>query len=108
MPDLPHIACPRSLNPNGSVVVNEQDSLENVAACVYAIATCEVGQMPLIADFGIPSPLFQTVPLDLTEIVKAVSAQEPRAESTASASPGAFSAAVQNISLVAQVEEGPT
>lgn len=107
MAELPHIAYPRRLDVHGKVVVNEQDSVEHVAACVYAIATCVTGQMPLIPTFGVPSPLFRSVPLDLTALVKAVGDQEPRAHVTATEQADLLGAAIRDISLVALVEQGP-
>jgi hypothetical protein len=104
---LPHIAFPWTLNRDGRVVVNEQDSVEEVAACVWAIATCVKGQMHMLPNFGATSPLFQAVPLDLSALVEAVEAQEPRARIMATEQPDAFSAAIRNILLTVEVEAGP-
>lgn len=104
---LSHITFPWALGPTGKVAVNEQDSVEEVAACVWAIATCVKGQMHMLPDFGVVSPLFQTVPLDLSQIVAAVEAQEPRAKIMATEQPDAFMAAIRNILLTVEVEAGP-
>jgi hypothetical protein len=108
MPDLPHIALPWTLQRNGKVTVHEQDSVEEIAACVVAITSCVKGQVPMLPDLGVPSPLFTTTPIDTAALVEAASAQEPRAVLAATDQPDVLNAAIRHILSTAQIEEGPS
>lgn len=57
----------------------EQDGPEDVAACVYRTAVCPVGWREDLPEFGIRSPLFQTIPLSLDVLREEISRWEPRA-----------------------------
>lgn len=56
----------------------EQDSAEDVGSCVVNLVACPQGANPYDAAFGVPLVLFNTLPVDTSGIVSAVSAQETR------------------------------
>lgn len=56
----------------GKVVEVEQGSPQDVAAQIYNVISCPQGAALNQPSFGIPFPLFQSLPLDLNAIVKAV------------------------------------
>lgn len=76
--DIPHLAYPFTITADGAVVV-QQDSVEEVAACVAAICSFVEGEREDNPTFGIPSPLFAGVPIDTTSIRAALQVLEPRA-----------------------------
>lgn len=57
----------------------EQDSEDDVAQCVYAVAATELGSREERRDYGVTSPLFRQGGADLAEIQAAVDRWEPRA-----------------------------
>lgn len=77
--EVPKLAVPlRAVG--GRLATVEQDSEENVAAAVYAILAYERGSRIEDADFGVESPVFETIPLDVSEWLEQISKYEPRAE----------------------------
>jgi phage baseplate assembly protein W len=67
-------------NPNyGLPVVVEQNSPEDVAACVANIVVCPQGSKMGDPSFGVPSVLFQTLPVNTNGILAAIQKLEPRA-----------------------------
>lgn len=83
---IPHFQVPFNIvttgNEVGAVVV-DQDTLEEVTACVTAICDCPIGACPQLPSFGIPQPTFGEAPLDPSGIVTAVTDLEPRADESA-------------------------
>jgi len=86
--EFPHFDLPFNLGPQGAVV-NEQDSLEDVAACVVAILQTHLGERDDLPDFGTPHMAFQKMPLGSDDILNLISQQEPRAVLTIEERPGA-------------------
>ena len=78
----PVFDAPFRLDQTGQVVVVEQDSPAEIGAAVYDVIVCPVGANIADPGFGIPSPIFASVPLDTTAIAAAVQALEPRASTT--------------------------
>lgn len=58
----------------------DQDSPDNVAACVYAILSFERGSRIEDPDFGVQDPTFSQMPVDVDEWLEQIAAYEPRAE----------------------------
>lgn len=85
--NLPHFNLPfMMISKNGvpqGIQVVEQDTTEEVLACVTAIVDCPVGAIPQLPSFGIPTPTFNIAPLDPSEIIAAIERIEPRATETA-------------------------
>jgi phage baseplate assembly protein W len=63
---------------NGMLVVNEQDSLADVATCVTILLATPRGTRLELPDYGIGDPLF-TTSLDTAEIAAQLARYEPRA-----------------------------
>lgn len=78
-PLIPKLSIPPRLQ-NGRLAVCEQDSQENVAACVYAVLSYEEGQRIEDPDFGIEDPTFEQLPVDVEEWMEKIGIYEPRAE----------------------------
>src|SRR4051794_13576023 len=78
-PTIPKLRVPLRLE-NGRLALVEQDSQDNVAACVYAILATERGSRLEDPDFGIEDPTFGTMPVDVDEWLEQIAAYEPRAE----------------------------
>jgi hypothetical protein len=70
---------------NAAVV--EQDSLEDISACVTAAMLTRIGQRTSEPTFGITEPAFELQPLDVNQIVQEVAVNEPRALLLAETSP---------------------
>ena len=62
--ETPHFPAHFAFTADGVATV-EQDSPEDVAACVFRTAVCPIGWREDTPEFGIRSPLFKTVPLEL-------------------------------------------
>jgi hypothetical protein len=96
---VPQFAAPFSVGDDGLVKTVEQNSVDDVAACVYNIITCPQGMKPGDPQFGIPWPLFQTVPLNTGAILSAVQRIEPRADVQISEVAVAFNAAIRDVQV---------
>lgn len=85
MADVPHFALPlRFVAGAGktdalAAVTVEQDSLDDVAACVECVIRYRPGERLDNPAFGIDDPVFVTT-LDTEAMLAAISDQEPRAE----------------------------
>lgn len=78
-PAIPKLRVPLRLE-NGRLGICEQDSQENVAACVYAILAYERGSRIENPDFGVEDPTFSDLPFDTREWLEQIARYEPRAE----------------------------
>ena len=87
---IPHFNVPFSFVSNlltdavidGAQVV-EQDTLEEVLACVNTVAECTIGECPSLPFFGVPDLTFAQGPIDTRGIVNAIQRWEPRANEDA-------------------------
>lgn len=98
MPDTPHFALPFRLE-GGSFAVNEQDSAEDVAACVEAVIRTRPGERDELPAFGVTDPAFQQAPIDTDLLVEQVNEWEPRAKALAEETPDLFDATVRRVRL---------
>ena len=78
MADVPHFDLPFQLGPAGANVV-EQDSLDDIANCVIAVALTHIGFRELAPTFGVPDFGLRKQPLGADDINNWISNQEPRA-----------------------------
>lgn len=78
---LPQCAAPFTIGPHGTITV-EQGSEENIAGNVYNVAVCPQGFRDDLPEFGVPSLLWQRMPLDLTGLQQALARWEPQADLT--------------------------
>lgn len=79
---IPHFDVPFALitsGPSSGAIVVDQDTIEEVLACVATVASCGIGQCDVLPTFGIPQETFLQGPPDTTRLVDAISLWEPRA-----------------------------
>ena len=106
--DLPQFDGPFRLNPDGQVAVVEQDSPAEVGVAVLNILVCPQGANTTDPAFGVPSLLFGSLPVDLTDIQAAVTGQEPRARYSLAEIAAAVDLASETILVTASVPGVPT
>jgi hypothetical protein len=58
MADVPHLAWPYRLAPDGRLAVVEQDTLADVTQAVHGLAVTPRGARPLAPDLGVDDPTF--------------------------------------------------
>lgn len=104
MADTPHFALPFRIS-GKAAAVNEQDSLDDIAACVQAVLLTEIGEREDEPDFGIVDRAFSQLPLDPDEVVQAVDEWESRAALLAEEDPDLLDIAVARVRLIVGVEE---
>jgi len=75
----PHFALPFRFDATGHAAVVEQDSIEDVAACVEAVLRTRPGERVEHPEFGTPDPTFAQQPLGVDATVERVADWEPRA-----------------------------
>lgn len=80
-PTIPKLKVPLQMGATGLAVV-EQDSVEEVAACVYALIATERGSRLEEPDYGVEDASFSTLPMDdeIDEWLVQIDAWEPRAK----------------------------
>lgn len=81
---IPHFALPFRVA-GGTVVVNEQDSADEIADCVLAIASYTIGSRPEKPDFGVEDQAFRQGGADAAALAAAIDRWEPRARAAAAA-----------------------
>lgn len=79
---IPCFDTPFSFSAAGARVV-EQNSYEEILACVQNVVLCSVGACPELPTFGRPDPTFQQGPPNAAALVAAVQKWEPRATESA-------------------------
>jgi phage baseplate assembly protein W len=73
-----HLSSPFTFTKNGAKTI-EQGTPEDVTQCVYRVAVFPEGTREDSPEYGIPSLLFSTAPLDVTLVAEAIERWEPRA-----------------------------
>lgn len=81
---------------DGKVAEVEQDTVEDVAGCVFAILLTPVGYRDEAPDFGTADPTF-TAPVNTERLRRTVAKQEERANSTVEENVDAFEAGVRRL-----------
>lgn len=105
MADVPHFALPFRFGRDGHAVVVEQDSTDDIAACVEAVLRTRPGEREELPAFGSPDPTFEQAPVRLDAIAAAVAAWEPRAEFLLEEAPDALDATVRRVRLTIDTED---
>ncbi len=77
MSDIPHFDFPLRFA-DGKAVEVEQDSIDDIAACVRAILSVERGSFIYLPEFGVPDLVFQTEGVDPVFLRATIEQQEPR------------------------------
>lgn len=78
MTDVPHFAFPFRFD-GGRAVEVEQDSVDDVVACVEAVLRCPLGHRDERPDFGVEDQTFRQGGIDVAALTDAVEEIEPRA-----------------------------
>ena len=106
MTDVPHFSLPfRFMSPYAAV--SEQDSIDEIADCVYAVLVCPQGFRVELPDFGLLDPTFSTPRVDENEIREALTLWEPRATTRFErAEPPTYDELVDDIQTFVQVRTG--
>jgi phage baseplate assembly protein W len=106
MNDTPHFGLPLALGPQG-VVNNQQDTLDDIAACIVAILSTPLGWRDELPTFGVPDFTFRRRPINPEEILSIIGSQEPRAILLAESHPSQFDALMEIVSIgVSQQAQG--
>lgn len=74
----PHFGWPFTIVNKGASVV-DQDTSQEIYACVAAIVNTQVGEIPEIPTIGLPDLTFAQMPPDVNQLSQIVGQQEPRA-----------------------------
>ena len=98
MADVPHFALPFRFR-QGRAVEVEQDSIDDVAACVEAVLRTRPGQRDEHPDFGTPDLTFSQRPVSSESLAAAVERWEPRVHLLAEEDPDLVHEAVQRVRL---------
>jgi len=101
MTDVPHFDLPfRFSSPSAAVV--EQDSLEEIANCVYAVLVCPLGFRVELPSFGLADPTFSMPHPDLDELRDVVETWEERAGVLLDEHADAFDALISRVGVNVQ------
>jgi phage baseplate assembly protein W len=95
---VPHLAVPFTITKQGVETV-EQDSVEEIAGCVYNICVCPQGFRGDQPSFGRPPVEFGSVPLNLAPLEAAIEEWEPRADLTITDQAEAMNAALRDVTI---------
>jgi phage baseplate assembly protein W len=76
---IPHFAFPFKFTAAGPAAVVEQDTPQDVTACVVAILSYPAGSRADVPTFGLPDQSFRTGGANLQEVREALNEWEPRA-----------------------------
>jgi hypothetical protein len=102
---VPHIAIPlrritRSDGSGQGFALAEQDSPEEVGACVFAVLNTRVGHRIDLPEFGTPGQAYRRGGADLAALERCVALWEPRADVMMLRESGALAAvAAEQVSL---------
>lgn len=95
---VPHFALPLQYV-TGSARVNEQDSLDDVLDCVYAVAVTNPGDRDELPDFGVLDMTFDQEPLQMDAVITQITQWEPRASVVIESAPMQFDEALVNANV---------
>jgi len=100
--DVPHFSLPfRFASPQAAVT--EQDSLDEIADCVFAILLCPAGFRVELPAFGLPDPTFAMTAPDLDEIRTVIDQWEPRAAVLLSERPDLLDVLIARVEVLVQI-----
>lgn len=102
--NVPHFAYPFTMAAQpgtGALAANtvEQDSLDDILACVQMIVACPAGAWIDQPGYGVPSLVFSQTPVDPSGIARAIGRWEPRAAAAASEYPDLVDAATRHVQV---------
>jgi phage baseplate assembly protein W len=79
MADVPHLDIPLRFDGTGHLAVVEQDTVDDIAACVEAVLRTRPGERSELPNFGTSAILFTELPVDRETLVAQIKQWEPRA-----------------------------
>lgn len=97
MAEVPHFALPFNLKISADVV--EQDTIEDVADCVYVMLRTPPGYRPEAPTFGIDDMAFVDQPVNLDEVRAQIVQNDPRAEVNLLQSPDRYDELILRVSI---------
>lgn len=92
---IPHFSLPFRYV-NGSALVNEQDSIDDIADCVYAVCVTDPGDRDDLPDFGLVDPTFGLEPLNASAAQTQIETWEPRASVLIDMAPDQYDQSIVN------------
>ncbi len=99
---VPHFSLPfRFATPYAAV--SEQDSLDEISDCVYAVLVCPYGFRVELPTFGLPDPTFSVPAPDLDEIRDVIDLWEPRASALVATYPDLVDELIAHVEVDVQV-----
>jgi hypothetical protein len=96
--EVPHFGLPFQYV-NGAPLVVEQNSDEDVANCVFAVAASEPGQFLDEPEFGTADPTFEQEPVNPRQFLQPIARWEPRAVAVAETNPDLLDEAIVNATI---------
>jgi len=103
--ERPHVAFPFEYQSDGTLAVVEEDSVEEVAACVANIAICPQGYRLDMPDFGVSDPSFATLALDPDSLKRAIARWEPRAQLSVEVAPNTDQPWDQQVTVNVEIDD---
>jgi hypothetical protein len=97
-----HFALPFTLGSNGAFATVDQDSDEDVMACVTVILRSRVGYRDDRPELGITDPTFTQGGADLEEIRDAISQFEPRSDRIIARDPEWLTGLIDHVTITAE------
>jgi hypothetical protein len=107
MTDVPHFDFPFHLN-GGSFAEIEQDSLDDLIACIEVAILTQQGFRKELPTFGVNDPTFQTQPIDADKLINEIVAHEPRAAILFEQHPDKLNQLIADVTLKISGQEEPT
>jgi hypothetical protein len=98
MTDVPHFDLPFQLGRAGANTV-EQDTIEDIANCVTAIASTHIGWRAEAPTFGVPDLAMRRQPIGADDINTWIANQEPRALLVVDEAPDQTDSLIDNINI---------
>jgi phage baseplate assembly protein W len=95
---VPHFNLPFRFG-GGAASVVDQDTTDDVLACVLAIMLCPKGYRAELPDFGVEEMTFDEREPDLTKLAQAIIEWEPRADALLTTAPDRFDDLVHYVAV---------
>lgn len=95
---IPHFSLPLQYR-NGSAQVNQQDEIDDIVDCVYAVCVTNPGDRDELPDFGLLDMTFDQVPLPMDAAITQITTWEPRTNIVIQSAPNQFDAALVNANV---------
>lgn len=102
---IPHFTIPLVYT-NGQAQVNEQDGLDDIATCVYAICATNPGDRDEMPTFGLTEMTFYQEPLPAQAAANQIATWEPRAQILIDQAPAMYDASVVNANVNVELLQG--